>query len=176
MWWGTQRVEIVEGSQERKEWQQRSWECKECRVSALACVAQIGTHVEILMRKDTSDLSEQKRGFHDLLRQKLSSLFILGWSWICHLPDDMIHISGFGEEDALSQTDVLCCGYLSKCSSWFCWLLFQTGVNQMACLSYVNLIIITGDTVCSQCPQSHILLDWSKQTRDFPLQEAAVPY
>jgi ribosomal protein L37AE/L43A len=30
---------------------QRLWECRECRVSALACVAQNRTHIEILMRK-----------------------------------------------------------------------------------------------------------------------------
>lgn len=41
---------------------------------------------------------EQMRSFHDLLRQKRSSLFILlGWS-SNHLPDDVVHVSEFGEE------------------------------------------------------------------------------
>jgi hypothetical protein len=56
---------------------------------------------------------DEPRSFHDLLRQKPSPVHIIGMELHC-LPDDTIHTSGFGEEnagvtelDASSQADVL---------------------------------------------------------------------
>jgi hypothetical protein len=42
------------------------------------------------------------RGFHDLLRQKPTSLFILlGWSNLNDLPNNVIHVSGLSGKNGV---------------------------------------------------------------------------
>jgi hypothetical protein len=51
------------------------------------------------IRVETGECPEM-RGFHDLLREKPSSLFILfGWNSVSIASDDAIHVSGIDEED-----------------------------------------------------------------------------
>lgn len=46
-------------------------------------------------------IREKIISFHDLLRQKPTSLLILGWSFISNASSLItVHISGFGGEDA----------------------------------------------------------------------------
>jgi hypothetical protein len=62
-------------------------------------MAQWGTHVQNPVREAFCDQGEDE-SFHDLLRQKASSLLILGWRLISNAsPLITVRIYGFGGED-----------------------------------------------------------------------------
>jgi hypothetical protein len=48
----------------------------------------------------------------------------------------------------------------------------QPGVNRTAHLPDAEMAALMGDAVYSWCPQSQVILDWTKETRYFPGRQA----
>jgi hypothetical protein len=83
---------------------------------------------------------EEMRNFHNLLKQKPSSLFmLLGWINLSWHPTHTAHVTGFCED-----THVLCYGWSdSMFKMYLPVVLLNLGVNCMACLPCVDLTTFT---------------------------------
>jgi hypothetical protein len=116
---------------------------------------------------------ERMRGFHDLLGQKpFYLLVLLGWSSIS-IASLMMQSMYLGLVARMvvwcswMQCKLIMCSAtaaLSECSRQMSLVLLQPGVNCTVSLPNVDLAALTGDAVCSWCPQSQVILDQPKET------------
>jgi hypothetical protein len=126
----------------------------------------------------------QKRGFHDTLKVRPSSLFILfGWMetqsppWLS-VPDILKRIWVFRNFITWWWLNVCSAiANLSGCPShmnlWCFFILVST--DWPVCL-YVHLARLTQCAVYPRCPQSQVIHYWTKESGDLPRRQANTFY